>query len=92
MLIESITVTTTLTILNNMITIYSTPACVYCKKAKEFFKRNEIVYTEINVAENTAAHDEMINKSKQMGVPVIDIDGLIIVGYNESKLKEVLHI
>lgn len=73
-----------------MIKIYSTPTCVYCKMAKEFFKKNNIQYQEANVAEDQAAREEMVNKSHQLGVPVIDVDGKILVGFNENELRKAL--
>lgn len=72
------------------IKIYSTPSCVFCKQAKEFFKLAALEYEEVNVAENQEAREEMVKKSGQMGVPVIDIDGAILVGYNPKDLKKVL--
>ena len=75
-----------------MIKIYSTKSCVYCKKAKEFFEQNNIKYTEVNVAEDDKAREEMIKKSGQMGVPVIDVNGEIMCGYNEKRLKKIFGI
>lgn len=75
-----------------MVTIYSTPTCVYCKMAKEFFKKNNIDYNEKDVAQDMKAREEMVQKSGQLGVPVIDIDGKIIVGFDESELKIALGI
>ncbi len=72
--------------------IYSTPTCPWCLKTKEFLKEHNIEYEEINVAGNKGAADEMIKKSGQMGVPVLDIDGEIIVGYDVEKIKEVLKL
>jgi len=70
--------------------IYSTPTCVYCKMAKDFFKKNNISYEEFNVAENEKSREEMVQKSHQLGVPVIDIDGEIFVGFNRSELEKAL--
>ncbi len=70
--------------------IYSTPSCVYCRMAKEFFKKNNIQYTEHNVAEDERAREEMVHKSHQLGVPVIDINGEIHVGFNRSELERAL--
>lgn len=70
--------------------IYSTPTCVYCKMAKEFFKKNDIQYQEYNVAEDEKAREEMVEKSHQLGVPVIDVDGEVFVGFNRSELEKVL--
>lgn len=70
--------------------IYTTPTCPYCEMAKEYFKKNSVAYEEIDVAGNKAAAQEMINKSHQMGVPVIDIDGTIIVGFNRPEIDKAL--
>lgn len=70
--------------------IYTTPTCPWCKKTKEFLKGKKIKYTEIDVSEEENAAQEMVKKSGQMGVPVLDIDGKIIVGYDpEAILKAV---
>ncbi len=60
--------------------------------AKEFFKKNDVKYTEINVEEDDKAAEDMIEKSGQMGVPVIDVDGKIIVGFNRPALEKALHL
>lgn len=70
--------------------IYSTPSCVYCRMAKEYFKKNSIAYEEKDVQGDLAAREEMIEKSHQMGVPVIDIDGRIIVGFNRPEIDQAL--
>lgn len=67
--------------------VYSTPACPWCKKAKEFLASNKIEFQDLNVANDENARQEMIKRTNQMGVPVIDIDGEIIIGYDLSKLK-----
>lgn len=74
------------------VTIYTTPTCAYCKMAKEFFKENNVVYEEKDVSVDAKARDEMIAKSNQMGVPIIDIDGAIVVGFNKGKLSRLLGI
>jgi len=74
------------------ITIYTTPICVYCKMAKELFAKNNVAYEEKNVASDAQARNEMIEKSGQLGVPVLDIDGKIIVGFNKEKIKELAGI
>jgi len=74
------------------VTIYTTPTCVYCKMTKALFAENNIQYTEKNVAVDMAAQKEMIDRSGQLGVPVIDVDGTIIVGFDKEKLKETLKI
>jgi len=72
--------------------IYTTPACVYCKMAKSFFQANSVQYQELNVAADAVARDEMIQKSGQFGVPVIDIDGKLIIGFDQTQLKQLLGI
>lgn len=76
----------------HQITIYTTPTCVYCKMAKAFFQEHKIEYTEKDVTTDQQAQEEMIKKSGQMGVPVIDIDGQIIVGFDKEKLSELLEV
>lgn len=76
----------------HQITIYTTPTCVYCKMTKSFFKEHNIEYAEKDVTTDQAAQEEMIKKSGQLGVPVIDIDGQIIVGFDKEKLSGLLDI
>ncbi len=75
-----------------MVIIYSTPTCVYCKMAKEFFAKNNVAYDEKDVATDMKAREEMVQKSNQLGVPVIDIDGKILVGFDEQELRSTLNI
>ncbi|HDZ76495.1 MAG TPA: NrdH-redoxin [Candidatus Omnitrophica bacterium] len=72
--------------------VYSTPTCPYCTKAKEFLKTNNIEFENIDVSVDQAKADEMIKKSGQMGVPVIDIEGSIIVGFDQEKIKAALDL
>lgn len=72
------------------VTIYSTPTCVYCRMAKDFFTKNNVHYEEFNVASDLKAREDMVNKSHQLGVPVIDIDGTIIVGFDQKRLEAAL--
>lgn len=72
--------------------IFSTPTCPFCKRAKEFFKKHKMEYEDINVAEDEKARDEMVEKSGQMSVPVIEIGKEIIVGFDEQELKKKLKI
>ena len=74
------------------VTIYSTPTCVYCNAAKTYFKEKGIEYTEYNVAADATKRKEMIDKSGQMGVPVIFIDSEMIVGFNQPRIKQLLGI
>lgn len=70
--------------------IYSTPVCHFCAMAKDYFKANDIAYTNIDVAADAEKRKEMMDKSGQLGVPVIDIDGQIIIGFNKPKLAAAL--
>lgn len=72
--------------------IYTTPSCHFCHLAKEYFKENNISYQEFDVASNDQARDEMMKKSGQMGVPVIEIDNDIVIGFNQPKLASLLGI
>ncbi len=72
------------------ITVYSTPTCPYCKLAKEYLKEKKIDFKDIDVSADSSAANEMVKKSGQMGVPVIDISGQIIVGWNKTALEEAL--
>jgi glutaredoxin-like YruB-family protein len=74
------------------VTVYSTQYCVYCKLAKEYFTKNNIAFQEFDVGTDLAKREEMVKKSGQMGVPVIDIDGEIIVGFNKPKVAGLLNI
>jgi len=72
--------------------VYSTPSCPWCNIAKEFLKKNNVSFEEIDVSQDMIAAQEMMIKSGQMGVPVIEIDGQMIVGFDEQKLKKILEI
>lgn len=74
------------------VTIYSTPTCHFCHAAKEFFKEHNIAFTDFNVGEDAAKRDEMVQKSGQMGVPVIFIDSDMVIGFDESRVKKLLNI
>lgn len=74
------------------ITIYTTPTCAFCAQAKQWFKQNNIEYTELNVAEDAKARQEMISKTGQLAVPVIEIDGQVVIGWNEGKVKQLLEM
>jgi len=74
------------------VTIYSTPTCHFCHMVKEFFKENKIAYTEYNVASDLEKRQEMMQKSGQLGVPVIVIGDEITVGFDRAKLAKMLNI
>ncbi|PIT93256.1 MAG: NrdH-redoxin [Candidatus Harrisonbacteria bacterium CG10_big_fil_rev_8_21_14_0_10_38_8] len=74
------------------IIIYSTPTCHFCHMTKEFFKENNIEFTDYDVSTDIEKSKEMIEKSGQMSVPVIFIDGEIVVGFDENKLRSLLNL
>ena len=76
----------------NKVKIYTTSTCPWCVKTKEFFKAHNIKYEEANVGADEKARNEMFEKSGQFGVPVIDVNGTIIVGYDKEALKKALSI
>jgi glutaredoxin-like YruB-family protein len=75
-----------------VVKVYTTTHCPYCVMAKNFLKDNNVEFEELNVQENHEAAKEMIEKSGQMGVPVLDINGKIIVGFDKKKIKETLNL
>ena len=74
------------------VTIYTTPTCVYCRAAKEFFKEHNVAYEEKDVSKDEQARNLMVKKSGMMAVPVIDIDGNIVIGFDRAKLSQLLGI
>lgn len=70
--------------------IYTTPSCTYCTKAKKYLKENRVTFTEYNVAKDLRRADEMVKKSGQMGVPVLDIHGKVLVGFNQPEIDKAL--
>ncbi len=70
--------------------VFSTKTCPWCIKVKDFLKENKVKYQEKNVGEDASARSEMLEKSGQLGVPVTDVDGTIIVGFDREKLKKAL--
>jgi glutaredoxin 3 len=70
--------------------LYSTPSCGYCRMAKSYFQERGVNFTEYNVASDTRKRDEMVHKSRQQGVPVIDFDGKIIVGFNKEAIDRLI--
>jgi glutaredoxin-like YruB-family protein len=74
------------------ITVYSTPTCHYCNIAKDFFKAKGLKYEEINVATDLEKRKEMVAKSGQMGVPVFEIDGDVVVGFDEEYISKILSL
>lgn len=76
----------------NVVVVYSTTVCPWCHRVKQWLEEHHIKYQDINVGEDQAKAQEMIEKSGQMGVPVIEVNGQIIVGFDEAKLKAALGI
>ncbi|OHA26788.1 MAG: NrdH-redoxin [Candidatus Taylorbacteria bacterium RIFCSPHIGHO2_02_FULL_46_13] len=76
----------------NQVIMYSTPTCVYCGATKAFFKQHNVAFEEYNVATDLVKRQEMIEKSGQLGVPVISIGDEITVGFDESRLSKLLGI
>lgn len=74
------------------VTIYTTATCPYCKMAKEYMQEKGVEFTEIDVSTDQEAAAKMVEKSGQMGVPVIEVDGKIIVGFDKKELKNALGI
>ena len=72
--------------------VYSTENCPYCKMAKQFLDQNKIAYTSIDVGKDQKAAEQMVEKSGQLGVPVIEVDGTILIGFDRDALKEALGI
>ncbi len=70
--------------------VYSTPSCPLCKQLKKFLSEKGVEYQDINVASDPAAAQEMIEKSGQMAVPVVDIGGTVIAGFDKKKIKSAL--
>jgi len=73
------------------VAIYTTPSCSYCSLVKSYLSEKGISYSEYNVAQDTRKAEEMVRKSGQMGVPVLDINGKIIVGFNKPEIERALH-
>ena len=74
------------------VTIYSTPTCHFCQMTKEFLKEHSVPFTEFDVAHDLAKRQEMIQKSGQMGVPVIYIGDELIVGFDQERIAGALGI
>jgi glutaredoxin-like YruB-family protein len=70
--------------------IYTTPTCTWCVKAKEYFKENNVEFTEADVSTDRSAAEEMVRKSRQMGVPVIEINKKIIIGFDKGAIESAL--
>ncbi len=74
------------------VVVFSTPTCSFCNLAKSYFREKGIKFTDIDVSRDQAAARDMVRRSGQMGVPVIDIGGKIIVGFNRPQINTLLGI
>lgn len=74
------------------VTVYSTPTCPFCIRVKQFLKESNVQFEDIDVSENEEKAQEMISRSGQMGVPVIEIDNEMVIGFDKEKIKELLGI
>jgi len=74
------------------VTIYSTPTCPFCIRAKQFLKDSNIQFTDYDVGSDQVKAQEMMKKTGQMGVPVIDVEGQIVIGFDKEKIKQILGI
>ena len=74
------------------VTIYSTPTCHFCQMAKEYFKANNVPYEDFDVASDMEKRKEMMEKSGQLGVPVILIDNSVVIGFDKPRLAQLLGI
>jgi glutaredoxin-like YruB-family protein len=72
------------------IIVYSTPVCGYCKALKEYLKSNNIEFTEFDLSVDAVKRDEVVNKTGQLAVPVIEIDNEIIVGFDKARIAQAL--
>lgn len=72
--------------------VYSTPTCPYCHSAKDYLKENKIPFKDIDVSKDHKAAEDMVEKSGQMGVPVLDINGQIIIGFDKEAIKKALKL
>lgn len=70
--------------------IYSTPTCIYCRMAKDWFRANNIQYAEYDLSVDAVKRDEVIKKTGQMAVPVIEVDGEIIIGFDKARIAQIL--
>lgn len=78
--------------MDKKVLIYTIPTCPFCTRAKQYMKDNNVQFEEVDLHEHEDRSQEMINKSGQIGVPVLDIEGTIVVGFDKDKIKEVLGI
>ena len=73
------------------VVLYTTPTCAYCRKTKDYLRQRKVRFTEHDLAKNKSKADEMVRKSGQMGVPVLYVNGKIIIGFNQPEIERALH-
>lgn len=78
--------------MNKKVKVYSTPTCPFCIMAKKFLKDNNIEFEDVDVSSDIKSAREMVEKTGQMGVPVIEIDGEFVIGFNREKIKQLLNL
>ncbi|MGB2705513.1 MAG: glutaredoxin domain-containing protein [Candidatus Omnitrophota bacterium] len=78
--------------MSKKVTIYSTPTCPYCIRTKKFLEDNNVAFEDIDVSSDPVKAEEMVKKTGQMGVPVLDIEGNIIVGFDKEAIQKALNI
>jgi glutaredoxin-like YruB-family protein len=78
--------------MNKKVKVYSTPTCPFCIMAKKFLKDNNIEFEDVDVSRDIKAAREMVEKTGQMGVPVIEIDGEFVIGFDRDRIKELLQL
>jgi glutaredoxin-like YruB-family protein len=76
----------------NRVIVFSTPTCSYCNMAKQYFRRNKIRFKDVDVSRDEAAARDLVRRTGQMGVPVIDINGKLIVGFDKPQINRLLDI
>jgi glutaredoxin 3 len=76
----------------NRVIVFSTPTCSYCNMAKQYFRRNKIRFKDVDVSRDEAAARDLVRRTGQMGVPVIDINGKLIVGFDKPQINQLLDI
>jgi glutaredoxin-like YruB-family protein len=72
------------------ISVYSTPSCVYCSKVKDYLRERQVKFVDYDVSRDQRKAEEMVHKSRQMGVPVIDFNGTVVVGFDKNRLDQLI--
>lgn len=75
-----------------MIRLYTTPSCPYCLTLKEYLKEKKIEFEEVDMSQDKALQDELIEKTGQMVTPILEVDGQYVVGFDKAKINKILNI